>query len=389
MNLIANLGHRGWFSQPRAIAALASLLSTAGLVTGQISVTGLADRTYEYDTSVSFTINPQAGYDYLAVLDTNTVPVGQLITVNQADYHELNVWATNQSNGAVTTGLYRFNVTVNARGTTENGLPPWKPFPPIPSAAAEVEGAHLRLIVPANFPQGYSIPVVAWLVNDAGHAVRANGMLHADGFPDVVFKRGVGSGFLPPVNDNDPLSYPARLHSVSATKDIVMDDSTTWMNVSGLLSGDGSWPANSRVAVTGDIMIPAGSSLTIGEGTIVRLNPLANITNHGTLVINGTVDRPVVFMPVSLTQPWGGFFLPVSTAVIQATGTIFTHSGALQSGFAGHHAEQCLFYCNNSPQVTLTDCAAIYLDGQMGHAFSGGTFTFTRFLLQHATTGGE
>ncbi|MBN2508581.1 MAG: hypothetical protein JXQ71_18035 [Verrucomicrobia bacterium] len=373
----------------RLPGAMLLLLGGASLVSAQISVTGLADRTYEYDTQVRFTVNAAAGYDYLAVLDTNTIPVGQQITVTQADYHELRVWATNQTSGAVSTALYRFNVTVNARGVTENGLPPFEPLPPIPSTAAEVEGAVLRLMAPQAFPQDYPIPVVAWVVHGDGHAVRANGTVRADGFPDIGIKRGVGSGFLPAAADNDPVEYAARLHGLSASRVIVPDDSTTWTNVSGVLSGDRTWGPNWRVAVTTNLAIPAGSRLTIGEGTIVRLSPYANITNYGSIIINGTVDRPVVFMPVSPNQPWGGFFLPASSSSLQATGAIFTHSGALKSGFAGHRKEQCLFYCDNSPTVTLTDCAAISLDGQFGHAFNGGTFTFTRFLLHRAITGGE
>jgi hypothetical protein len=39
--------------------------------------------------------------------------------------------------------------------------------------------------------------------------------------------------------------------------------------------------------------------------------------------------------------------------------------------------------------VTLTDSSAIYLAGQLGHAYNGGTFNFTRFLMQRTTTGGE
>jgi hypothetical protein len=41
--------------------------------------------------------------------------------------------------------------------------------------------------------------------------------------------------------------------------------------------------------------VPANLSLTIGAGTIVKLNPLVNITNSGSMLINGTPDRPVVF----------------------------------------------------------------------------------------------
>ena len=114
-----------------------------------------------------------------------------------------------------------------------------------------------------------------------------------------------------------------------------------------------------------------------------------NITNDGAVVINGSVDQPVVFMPNSRSQPWGGFFMRNSSSSINATGAIFVASGANPTGGAGHRAEQCLFLVSNSPSILLSDSAAIYLAGQLGHAYNGGTFTFTRFLMQRCTTGGE
>ena len=53
----------------------AVLLCSAPVLLGQISVSSLADRTYAYNNSVTFTVNSQAGYDYLALLDTRTIPV--------------------------------------------------------------------------------------------------------------------------------------------------------------------------------------------------------------------------------------------------------------------------------------------------------------------------
>jgi hypothetical protein len=100
-------------------------------------------------------------------------------------------------------------------------------------------------------------------------------------------------------------------------------------------------------------------------------------------------------MPVSRAQPWGGFLLQAATSQITATGAVFVASGAVQNWFGtgghpgSHRTEQALFYCTNSPAISLADCAAIYLSGQLGHAVNGGTFTFNRFLMQRTTTGGE
>jgi hypothetical protein len=83
------------------------------------------------------------------------------------------------------------------------------------------------------------------------------------------------------------------------------------------------------------------------------------------------------------------------TASVTGTGVIFTGSGAVPDWFGtggnptSHRREQALFFVNNTQSVSLTDSAAVYLAGQLGHAASGGTFTFDHFLMQRVTSGGE
>ena len=373
------------------------LLAAAGPLRGQFSITGVTDRYYNYSDSVTFTVGTQSGYSFQVTLDTNRVPTGVPITVNQVDYHELRVSATNLSTGVVSNALVRFIVqssTRSAKGTTENGIPPWTPWPVINSSTNEFAAAHLRVITPESFPAGYEIPVVAWAENEQGHAVRANGLLAAPGQPSIQLKRGAGSGFLTAVTNAGVLAYNATLAQMEGEKSISIESSTSWTTVSGTLSGNINWPANSRIAITNNLTILTGSTLTIGPASIVRLSPGVNINLDGRLVSNGTTNQPVVFMPMTHAQPWGGFFLSSSTSEVTATGTIFTGSGSGPTGGAGHRSEQCLFYCNNYAHVTLTDCAAIALAGQLGHSFDmGGAaryfFTFTRFLMQGATTSGE
>ena len=352
-------------------------------------INNLTDTTVYSDT-VTFSVPVQAGYAYGLWLNGLPVPAGTNLTVNRPDYYELHAWRTNLAAPfEVTNRLVRFIVAASERGSTEWGLPPQTPWPLIPSCSNEFVGARLRLMVPREFPTGHEIPVVAWVVNEQGHAVRANGWLAAQGHPAIQIKRGVGSGFLAATHPAGPLVYAPSLPGLSTNVTIQLQASPSWTPVGGLLAGAVAWPENARIHVTNHLLIGAGATLTIGAGSLVRLNAGVNITNDGSIIIAGTVDRPVVFMPNQRSQPWGGFFVRSSAAVVDATGAIFTGSGANPTGGAGHRREQCLFMCTNSPRVTLTDCAAIALAGQLGHAYNGGRFTFTRFLLQGCTTGGE
>lgn len=378
----------------RSLAGL--LLLLAGIVSssGQITVNGVVDKTV-YNDTVTFTIVTQAGYTYSAFLNTNPAPVGVAVTVNQPDYYELRVTSTQTSSGAVTVQLVRFIVAASAREDTEWGLPPQVPWPQIPSASNEFAGAQLRLLAPQRFPAGYEIPVVAWVEDANGHAVRANGFVQAAGHPSFRVRRGVGSGFLAATNPAGSLAYAPTIQGLPGNKSITVEGSTSWTSVSGVLSGSVSWPDNSRIFVTTNVTVAAGATLTIGAGTIVRVNYRTDFTNDGAIVINGTRDQPVVFMPNSRALPWGGFMMRNGTGSITGSGVIFTGSGAVPNWFGtggnpgSHRTEQALFFVANSQSVSITDGAAMFLAGQLGHAVNGGTFRFTHFLAQGTTSEGE
>jgi hypothetical protein len=358
---------------------------------GQIPVNGIADQGI-YGASASFSVPTAAGHSYLVLLDGRPVLAGFTNQITQADYHELLVTRTNMTTGEVTNRLVRFIIRASDRGDTETGLPPWVPYPSIPSAAAELAGAHIELIAPGFYPEGLEIPVVAWIKSAQGGVVRANGQLVASGHPAIAIRRGVGSGLLAASVPSD-VTYTAQLSGLQATKTIRVLDGTAWTTVSGTLAGNNVWGEDSRVTVTGGLTIPAGTSLTILEGAVVRLNAGVNITNLGTIRIEGTTSRPVVFTPRSRAQPWGGFFLTTTTSLLEASGAIFVAPCAVQSGFPGHRSEQPLLYLDNRARVFMTNCAAIDLPGQFHHSIDRGTpyatVTVVDSLIQRCTTAGE
>lgn len=374
--------------------AVPCFVFTAMVARAQINIGGLADKTI-YTDQVTFTITNTAGYAFGAWLDTVPVPVGTPVLVNRVEYHELSVRATNTTTSAVTSQSVRFIVRASERGNTEDGIPPWTPYPTIPSAAGEFADANLRLLVPVAYPAGLALPVVAWVEETNGHAVRASGIVAAPGQTSFKLFRGVGSGFLAATNPAGTLVYSPFIAGLTTNKSITLEPATTWTSLSGTLSGTTIWPAGARIAVTNTLTIPAGSTLTIGEGAVVRLGSRVDIKLDGAIIINGTLAQPVVFTPATPAQPWGGFLLEKSTSQFTATAAIFTGSGAEPNWFgangrpSSHRKEQALFYCTNAPSLTLTDCAAISLAGQLGHAVNGGQFRFTHFLMQRCTSGGE
>jgi len=372
--------------------AIGLLLGLGESLLAQIAISGLTEQTV-YTDSVTFTLTPEAGYSASATLDGQPLPFDEPVTVAAADYYELTLVTTNQLSNEVSTRVIQFIVRASERSDSEWGLPPWTPYPLIPSSAAELADAQLELILPAAFPATLDLPVIARLQDSQGNAVRGNGTLTGFAQPPVVLRRGVGSGFVSSPHQLGSLEYLAELPGVASTGTVVIEPEPAWTPVSGALSGAVEWPEDSRIALTGTLTIPRGGTLTVGGGSVIQLDPGVDVVIDGQLLVEGSVERPVVFTPRQRTQPWGGFILQAATARLTATGAIFVGSGANSRwfddnpGYDVHRREQALFLIDGA-EVNLTNCFAIDHQGQFGHG-QNGRLTLDHCLVQRFITGGE
>jgi hypothetical protein len=364
-----------------------------------LAVNGVNDRSDNNVNTASFIVPADPGHSYLVLLDGKRVPAGVTNRVVGPDYHEIAVWRTNATTGQVTNRLVRF-VIMSDRGDPERGLIAWTPYPQVPSANAELAGAGLQLMAPAAYPAALQIPVIARVENPSGHARRVNGSVTSPGQPSFRILRGHGSGFLSAGAPGTPIDYGAQLGPISANKEIDIDLATSWMTVSGTLpAGNNIWPEDSRIHITGNITLLAGSTLTIGAGTVVKINPLINITNSGQTVINGRTDRPVVFtstntavLPDVRTYAWGGFFLRNAGASLTANGCIFVGGGGATgidfSPGSSHKSHQAVFLVHSSARMSLTNCAVINTAGQVANGYNSD-ITYDHCHFQRAVTAGE
>jgi RHS repeat-associated protein len=78
-------------------------------------------------------------------------------------------------------------------------------------------------------------------------------------------------------------------------KTVVVNNSVAWH--SGTLTTSQTWSANQVQAIDGDVIVPAGVTLTIDPGTIVKVLQDAQIIVQagGTLIATGTANAPVTF----------------------------------------------------------------------------------------------
>lgn len=363
----------------------------------ELAVEGLTDRSVHADR-VTFRVPVPPEDTVLAWLDDLPVPTHVPIEVTAPDYHELRLERP-AAPPAVPgeTRLVRFIVRDTGRGESELGLPAWTPPPPVLASPAELEGATVRLLMPASFPLDLPLPMAVWLKAPDGSTWRAHAELRSSSHSPLLLLRGSGAGLIPSWPPS-PASTASWLYSGSvASRTVerqVKGTQTSWQVVTQVPGGRTEWPAQSRVTLAGTLTIPVDATLVIGAGSVVRLEPGTDVLVLGQLLVEGTDESPVVFSPRSPDQPWGGFQVRGALASLVARAALFPHSGANprwfdeNPGYDVHRREQALFLVEDGARVTLTGCAAFDGHGQFGHG-RNGFLTLDGCLVQRFLTGGE
>jgi hypothetical protein len=383
-----------------SLIALVSLVAWADAGQAQTLVNGLADREV-YANRVSFVVPSQENFDISAELNGEAIAVDVPVEVDEADYYELRVHRRDLAWDIEETGRIRFIVRDSSRGNSEWGLPPWTPYPSIASAADEFADAHLQIVTPAEFPLGLEIPVIARVEDEFGKRLGVNGAIASAEFRDhpLELLRGVGSVFLPAATEPNALSWTAHIQSLQVSRTIAIEASTDWQEVSGAIVTSTDWGENARVRIRGGaddpLIIGPNITLTIGVGSVIVIDPDTTIVVEGTIVVNGTIERPVVFTCEDRNIPWGGFLFEAGGSQGTFSGAILTASGAdpdwlnRHPGYGhSHRAEQCLFFLSEEAQLTLTDCFLVENHGQAGHG-EQAYLTMTRTLVQKCITAGQ
>lgn len=381
-----------------SLISLVSLVTWAGAGQAQTFVEGLTDREV-YADRVSFVVGSQEDFEISAELNGEAIAIDVSVEVDEADYYELRVHRRDLAWDIEETARIRFIVRDTGRGNSEWGLPPWTPYPSIASAAAEFAGAHLQIVAPAEFPLGLEIPVIARVEDEFGKRLGVNGKVTATEFPDhsLGLLRGVGSVFLPAIAEPGMVSWTGQIHSLQVCREIAIEETTDWQEVSGDIVTSTDWGENARIRVQGPeaLTIAPDATLTIGAGSVIVVDPDTEIVVEGAIVVNGTVEQPVVFTSEDRSIPWGGFLFETGGSQGTFSGTILTASGAdsdwlnRHPGYGhSHRAEQCLFFLAEEAQLTLTDCFLVDNHGQAGHG-ERALLTMTRCLVQKCITAGQ
>jgi hypothetical protein len=392
---------------PRTLALLTLLTAAAHAA---ISISGVVDKT-KYTNSVTITV----GADPVAATTTATLngqpfTIGSAVVVNAVRYHELKVESRNASDVLLDSRVVRFIVRNSARGGTEDGIPTFTPARVVDDAPSAFAGADFRIIAPSAWPAGLPIPMAATLRDAAQDPLWLNGKVAFGAFPSTILqlRRGWGS-VLAPAAAAGTLAVNAGIHGLSSNPSITIEAAPVFSDVSGDITADTTWPAHSRIRVTGRLTIAATATLTVGEGAIILVGTgngtagsAVEIVLQGKMLVNGSAAHPVVFAPNGASGRWGGIELPAATSDLTASHAIFTGAGEdpgwfnTNSGYSTHRPEQALFLVSGSGSGTavgarlrLTECYCFTLGGQHMNSRTNTWIDLQRTLMQRSITCGE
>ena len=390
---------------------LASLSAQAA-----VSITGIVDKT-KYSNTCTYTVvaDTTAGTTTTATLNGVATTVGSPVVLTTVRYHELLAESRDGGGALVSSQLVRFIVHNSVRNGSEDGIPSHTPFKTVQDAPSAFAGKTLKVIAPAAWPAGVPVPLAFKLVDGANETVRLNGIVAMSGFPatKVQLRRGWGSVTAPAVSAAGTLNLNAAVNGLSHNPAITIEAAPVFTTVSGAI-GNTTWPANSRIHVTGTLTVNAGATLTVGQGTIVKVytgtgtaQSAAEIVVNGTLQINGVEGNPVAFIPDTVGGLWGGIELPTASSVVNAAHTLFTRAGEdplwfdstarpTHTGYASHQDEQALFLISGSgagtavgAQLHLVDCYSFDQGGQQFNSKTNTWIELTRSLFQRCISCGE
>lgn len=151
----------------------------------------------------------------------------------------------------------------------------------------------------------------------------------------VMLRNGMGS-VLVAVSGAGPFSLIATLGEHRSAKELRRISEEPVMRISGEV-GEGELDWSGLIHVTGDVTIPADTTLTIQPGTLVKLDGVpvggigTQINVHGQLHALGTEESPITFTATEPDHPWGQIYVQGGQASFSHT--IITRAGnALRRG---------------------------------------------------------
>ena len=179
--------------------------------------------------------------------------------------------------------------------------------------------AAVRLTTPAGWLPGQPVTVLVELLDEKGRPDRsawdAEAALTTDqpgitlSPESIPLRNGLGTALVTFAGAAGEVELTASIADETDSRSMVSLAGQLVTQVSGRLDGDTIW--RGVVLVTGDVTVPAGSTLSIEPGTVVMLDGVDLGTGGTDLIIEGAIQslgneaEPVVFTCVDPEMNWG------------------------------------------------------------------------------------
>ena len=215
-----------------------------------------------------------------------------------------------------------------------------------------------QITAPSTIRSGDYLPVVVRFITSDGkidstvtgdHRLRASsGSLSKT---TIKVFRGVGSVTTRATASSDFLSLTIDGFSGSRTVGLLTNPQT--VNHQGTLSSSAFWDSGIIHVITADLKIPAGVTLTVNAGVLIKVAQDANIEVDGSIVSDGTLSNPVYWTSSTWGNNWGGIELHPGSTDSRFNYTFFTDGGGDQSR---------IFIHSNSQPVVKADGTILIMD---------------------------
>lgn len=255
---------------------------------------------------------------------------------------------------------------------------------------------HAEVIAPSRIRTGEALPMIVRVRDALGNvntllttpANFANAAQLSD--PNFRVKKGVGSlAPLVTAAADFNLVFGGSLATGSAGKAIdVLDAAYPVQTHSGTLSGNTVWDNTAEHHITGNLTIPAGSSLTIMPGTRVMLDSEVNVQVDGAITSNGTAADPVMFNAIDPANDWGGIEIRTASATGDFAYTFFTQGGDDPTRGFEHSDSQPLLKAVGGT-IDCDNCFIINNTGKGLGATTNARINFDWSVISHSDTGGQ
>ena len=247
----------------------------------------------------------------------------------------------------------------------------------------------LEVIAPALASEDQPFPVVVRVPGNPFVDIQATGEvllsvdLTGEALGQVPARRGAGSASVIAEKGFDGTLVAQGLGG-SGQWPIIVGAIKDGQVLEGTLAGEQlEW--SSSVLVTGDVVVPEGSTLTILPGTMVRLVHKANIIVHGRLECIGTKNAPIWLRSETTDQPWGGIIHDDAEGLYHYT--FLTGGGGDPAHVFGHSGSQAVLFVEDG----VLDLDNVFLLDNAGKALGArqSKVTVSHSLISRCDTGGE